>query len=162
CRAFNIYDGTSSYDDQRSENMAVTVISQDGTISVPSWVVDIDSFRRWTDSDDFPTDGRIWWLCGEVWADMSREQIFTHIEVKTEFTAVLHGLAKQNKLGRAFADGLLLSNFEADICGNPDLTFASFETLRSDRIRLIEGKEGGYVEMQGSPDMVLEIISKSS
>jgi Uma2 family endonuclease len=27
---------------------------------------------------------------------------------------------------------------------------------------LIEGKEGGFVELQGSPDMVLEVLSKSS
>ena len=35
--------------------MIVTVI--DGKISVPCWVVDIDSFRRWTDCDDFPELG---------------------------------------------------------------------------------------------------------
>ena len=142
--------------------MAVTVISADGTISVPGWVVDIDSFRRWTDSDDFPQDGRIWWLCGEVWADMSKEQIFTHLVVKNEYSFTLTGIAKAGKLGLFIPDGLLLSNFAADISGNPDGTFLTYETLRSDRIRLIEGKEGGYVELQGSPDMILEIISKSS
>jgi Uma2 family endonuclease len=142
--------------------MAVTFISEDGTISVPSWVVDIDSFRRWTDCDDFPQDGRIWWLCGEVWADMSKEQIFTHIAVKTEITAVTYGIAKKGKLGIVLGDGLLLSNFAADISGNPDMTFLLNETLRSDAIRLIEGKEGGYTELQGSPDMVLEVLSKSS
>ena len=63
--------------------MMVTVI--DGKISVPCWVVDIDSFRRWTDCDDFPTTGRVWWLCGEVWADMSKEQIFSHLAVKNEY-----------------------------------------------------------------------------
>ena len=142
--------------------MAVTVISADGTISVPSWVIDIDAFRRWTDSDDFPKDGRIWWLCGEVWADMSKEQIFTHLVVKNEYYFTLTGIAKAEKLGIFIPDGLLLSNFAADISGNPDGTFLSYATMRSDRIRLIEGKEGGYVEMQGSPDMILEIISKSS
>ena len=59
-------------------------------------------------------------------------------------------------------DGLLLSNFAADISGNPDLTFLSNDTMRSDRIRLIEGKEGGYTELQGSADMVLEVVSDSS
>ena len=45
---------------------------------------------------------------------------------------------------------------------NPDLTFLSWATLGSDRIRLIEGKDGRIVEIQGTPDMVLEIVSKSS
>jgi hypothetical protein len=140
--------------------MMVTVI--DGKISVPFWVVDIESFRRWMDTDDFPKKGRVWWLCGEVWADMSKEQIFSHIAVKTEYTAVLHSLAKKEKMGIVLADGLLLSNFAADISGNPDLTFLSNDTLRSDRIRLIEGVEGGFTELQGSADMVLEVLSDSS
>jgi Putative restriction endonuclease len=142
--------------------MVVTVISEVGTISVPGWVIDIDSFRRWSDAEDFPEEGRIWWLCGEVWVDMSKEQIFTHVGVKTEITAVTHWIAKTDKLGMVLADGLLLSNFAADICGNPDMTFLSNETLRSDRIRLIEGVEGGYTELQGSPDMLLEVLSKGS
>src|SRR4051812_23943068 len=100
-----------------------TIIGETGQFTLPHWVTDIHSFRRWRGSEDFPEHGRIWWLRGEVWADMSREQVFSHIAVKTEITAVLHGLAKMHRLGRVLADGLLLSNFEADICGNPDATF---------------------------------------
>src|SRR5262249_18465023 len=40
--------------------------------------------------------------------------------------------------------------------------FLSTATLASDRVRLIEGAETGYVEIQGSPDMVLEVVSRSS
>src|SRR5205085_1728741 len=65
-------------------------------------------------------------------------------------------------LGIYFTDGVLLSNFAADISGNPDGMFVLTETLGSDRIRLIEGKDGGFVELQGSPDLVLEIVSPSS
>ena len=57
---------------------------------------------------------------------------------------------------------LLLSNFAADVSGNPDGLFLTNDTLASDRIRLIEGKKGGFVELQGSPDMVLEVLSQSS
>ena len=28
------------------------------TIRVPEWVVDLESFRRWSDDDDFPERGR--------------------------------------------------------------------------------------------------------
>jgi Uma2 family endonuclease len=140
----------------------VMVVNEAQQISVPVQVTDLEAFRRWTDSDDFPDDVRIWWLKGEVWIDMSNEQIFTHVRVKTEITTVLHLLAKQEQLGLYFTDGLLLSNFAADISGNPDGLFLSTVTLASDRIRLIEGRDGGFTELQGSPDMVLEIISKSS
>lgn len=60
------------------------------------------------------------------------------------------------------SDGLLLSNFAADISGKPDCVFVSDATLASDRVRLLDGADGGYVELQGSPDMVLEVVSKSS
>jgi len=141
----------------------ITFIDESRRVSVPGWVTDLESFRRWTDSDDFPDEGQVWWLLGEVWIDMSKEQIFTHVQIKTEITVVLGALAKREKLGRYLTDGVLLSNFAADISGNPDGLFLSKATRTSDRIRLIEGKkEGGYVELQGTPDMVLEIVSQSS
>ena len=64
----------------------VTVLHESQRVSVPGWVTDINAFRRWTDANDFPDKARIWWLKGEVWIDMSKEQIFTHVRVKTEVT----------------------------------------------------------------------------
>jgi Uma2 family endonuclease len=138
-----------------------TIVAESGEFTLPDWVVDINSYRRWRDAPDFPEHGRIWWL-GKVWADMSREQVFTHLGVKNEYAFVLTGLAKADQRGLFIPDGLLLSNFAADISGNPDGTFISYETLASDRVRLLEGTDGGYNEVQGSPDMVLEVVSKSS
>jgi Uma2 family endonuclease len=140
----------------------ITFVSEGGEFTVPAEVVDINSFRRWLDSPEFPQRGRIWWLCGKVWADMSREQIFTHLAIKSEYTIVLGGLAKATRRGLFLPDGLLLSNFAADISGNPDATFILNETLDSDRTPLIEGAETGFVEVQGSPDMVLEVLSDGS
>ena len=62
-----------------------TIVAETCQFSLPGWVTDIDAFRRWVDAPDFPEEGNIWWLRGEVWADMSREQIFTHLAVKNEF-----------------------------------------------------------------------------
>ncbi len=140
----------------------VTIIDERHRVSVPGWVTDLEAFRRWTDMDEFPEEYRIWWLRGEVCIDMSKEQIFTHVRVKTRFTRVLDLLADQEQLGMFLTDGVLLSNFAADVCGNPDGLFLSAATLDSDRVRLIEGKEEGFVELQGSPDMVLEIVSTGS
>lgn len=140
----------------------MTVVHDDQKITVPAWVTDIEAFRRWVHSDEVPEKLPVWWLQGEVWLDVSKQQVFTHVLVKTEFTAVLSTLVKVEKLGTFFTDGLLLSNFAADISGSPDGLFISKATRKSDRVRLIEGKEAGFVEIQGSPDMVLEVMSQSS
>jgi Uma2 family endonuclease len=140
----------------------ITVIYESEKVSVPSWVVDLESFRRWADADDFPEDGRIWFLKGEVWIDMSKEQIFTHVLVKTEIAAVLRNLVKSQELGLFLGDGALLSNIAADISGILDATFVSHATLQSDRVHLVEGWEGGHVELEGAPDMVLEVVSAGS
>jgi Uma2 family endonuclease len=139
-----------------------TMITETVELTIPEWVRDIDSFRRWTDEPDFPETGTIWWLCGKVWADKSQEQLYTHNGIKTELTRVLAAIAKTERIGRYHTDGVLVSNYAADISGNPDGLFISNETLASDRIRRIEGAEGGFVEVQGSPDMVLEVVSNSS
>ena len=140
----------------------VTIVDESRRVSVPGWVTDLESFRRWTDSDDFPDEGQIWWLRGEVWIDMSKEQMFTHNVVKAELTMALRLIVTREDLGIYFTDGVLLSNFAANVSGNPDGMFVSTATLGSDRVRLLEGKEGGFVELQGTPDMVAEILSKSS
>lgn len=140
----------------------VKILLDSDVITVPAWVKDIDSFRRWTDSEDCPHEYRMGWLEEEVWIDISKEQVFSHVLVKTQMIGVVGSLAASEELGMYLSDGLLLSNFAADISGNPDGTFLSYDTLRSDRVRLIEGKCGGVTEIQGSPDMVLEVVSDSS
>ncbi len=139
-----------------------TVVFESEQIHIPNWVVDLDSFRTWADSDDFPENGRICYLQGEVWVDMSGEQIFTHLELKSEFNIVLGALIKSRNLGMYLPDGLLLTDVTADISCKPDGTFVSTGTLREERVRLVEGKDEGYVEIEGSPDMVLKIVNRSS
>lgn len=140
----------------------VTVVNDTSRVSVPSWVKSLRAFRRWADSDDFPEAGRICFLGGEVWVDMSKEQVFTHTLVKTEYSYVLTGLAKKAKSGIYLGDGLLINNALANLSAKPDGTFISEETLRAQRVRLIEGADGGYVEIEGTPDMTLEVVSDAS
>lgn len=130
-------------------------------VEIPPWVIDLDSFRAWVDRDDFPDKGRIDYIKGEVWVDMSKEQLFTHVAVKTEIAAVLGRLVKTARTDLFLGDGALLSNVDADIAVNPDAVFVS-HAGRRDRGRLLEGKTGGYVEIEGSPDMVLEVVSDTS
>jgi Uma2 family endonuclease len=130
-------------------------------VEIPLWVIDLDSFRAWMDRKDFPDQGRIDYIKGRVCIDMSKEQLFTHVAVKTEISRVLAHLVKTVRAGLFFADGALLSNVDADIAVKPDAVFVS-HAARRDRVRLLEGTKGGHVEMEGSPDMVLEVVSDSS
>ncbi len=139
-----------------------TIVLDKMVVRIPPGVDDLKSFRRWAHSDEFPDNGRICYLNGEVWVDMSKEQIFTHNQVKGEIAIVLGSLVKTDRLGRFFPDGVLLSNVSADLASQPDGTFVSNETFKAGRVRLIEGVEEGYVELEGTPDMVLEVVSPSS
>jgi Uma2 family endonuclease len=140
----------------------ISVVNEVEQVNIPAWVVDLASFRRWADTDDFPEKGNIWYLKGLVWIDMSKEQLFSHLRVKSEISTKLDTLVKDEQLGLFFPDGLFLTNISADIGGGPDATFVSFAALRAGRVRLVEGRQGGYVEVEGSPDMVLDVVSQSS
>ncbi|HEX5270491.1 MAG TPA: Uma2 family endonuclease [Gemmataceae bacterium] len=144
------------------EGNVIQFAGEGSTIDVPGWVRDVQSFRRWSDSDGFPQDRPVWWIDGRLWIDVTKEQLYTHLMVKAEYYYHLTRVVKEGNLGMFIPDGLLLSNFAAKISGNPDGTFLSHETLHSDRVRLLEGARGGITEVQGSPDMVLEVVSASS
>jgi Uma2 family endonuclease len=132
------------------------------SIHIPGWVVDLESFRRWARSDDFPERGRFAFLNGVLWMDLDMEQIFSHVDVKTEYASVLRPLAKSISLGVCLTDGVLLSNPAVGLSTEPDGLCFSFATLSCGKVRLVKGAERGYVELEGSPDMVLEVISDGS
>ena len=138
-----------------------TIVVDSTSVRIPAWVVDLESFRRWADSEEFPDSGRICYLNGEVWVDLSKEQ-FSHNQIKGEYGIVLGALAKRSRPGRYFPDGMLLTNTDADLSSKPDGTFVSIESFELGRVRLVEGAAEGYVELQGTADMVLEVISDSS
>src|SRR5690242_17892908 len=54
-------------------NSMSTIVLYDEIITIPPWVVNLDSFRNWARSDDFPDTGRICYLGEEgVWVDISK------------------------------------------------------------------------------------------
>lgn len=132
-----------------------------GMIQVPYGLLDLESFREWTRSDAFPQRGDFCWINGSVWVDLSMEELFTHNQVKTEYTSVLHWISKQNKKGYVCADRMRVSNPDANLSCEPDLMYVSFESLDAGLIRERVTREG-TTEFEGAPDMVLEILSKSS
>ena len=139
-----------------------TIVVEEQTLVIPTWVHDHASFRRWARSEDFPETGCVCYLRKGTWIDMSKEQLFTHNQVKHEYAFTLTGIIRRAKQGRYFPDGVLLSNDDADLTAQPDGVFVSYESLDVGRIRLIEGTQDGFVELEGSPEMVLEVVSRSS
>ena len=139
-----------------------TIIWDDAFVHIPNAVVDHASFRRWVDSDEFPESGRICFLNGEVWVDLSREQLYSHNQLKGECLVALGTLVRAGRLGRYFSEGALLTHTAAAYTARPDGIFVSYESLQAQRVRPVEASGGGSVELEGAPEMVLEIISDSS
>jgi Uma2 family endonuclease len=144
------------------ERMIHYIQTESAEVTIPDWVVDLESFRRWIDADDVPEKAHIAYLNNGVWIDMSKEQVFTHVLVKTKFTMRLGNLVELGELGLFLGDGARLINLDADFSVRPDCSFASNESLSSGRVKLVEGSEEGYLELEGTPDMVLEVVSPTS
>jgi Uma2 family endonuclease len=121
-------------------------------------------FRDWATSPDFPEHVRAAFIDGKVYIDMSNEDPELHVLVKGEVSRTLGTLVRDERLGKLYADGVLVSNEAAEVSNNPDASFLSAETIRTGRARLgpRKGKEGSYREIEGAPDWVLEVISDSS
>jgi Uma2 family endonuclease len=140
----------------------MTVRFIEEAVPIPAGLGDLDAFRRWAQSDDFPRHGRFAFLRGQLWVDMAMEQAFSHNRVKVRFTTVLEGLVEADDLGYVFGDRMLLSNATAGVSNEPDVMFVSFAALDAGRVTLVPGADGGVVEVVGAPDMVLEVVSNSS
>ncbi len=139
--------------------MSAVVLEE--SIRIPGKAASLEAFRKWARSAEFPSRGRYSFLGNEVWVDRSPEQLYSHNGVKGEVASVLTLLLKDLRLGRFFHDRVLVTNAGAGLSTEPDGTFVSFDTFRSKRVRRVRGSEG-YMEIVGSPDMTLEVVSSSS
>jgi Uma2 family endonuclease len=126
----------------------------------PEAVDDFDAFRRWTKSKDFPERGEYAFLGGDLWADVTMETLI-HNQFKLQITAVLSLMVVEAlKLGYFFSDRMRLVHEAVNLSSEPDAMFASHESVRSGRMRWERGRES--LEVIGTPDMVLEIVSTTS
>ena len=142
--------------------MQTVIFADESVLQIPDGISDLAAFRRWAHSDEFPEKGRIYFLDGNLWVAKSREQLFTHNQVKTEFFCMLTGIEKKTNSGTFFSNGLLLTNEAANLSCGPDGTYVLNRSFELERVRLVPGAHGGFDEMEGTPDLVLEVISDSS
>jgi Uma2 family endonuclease len=143
--------------------MIVTAANDSICVDVPESASTLDGFRTWSASDSFPQHGRITYFRQGIFLDMSPEKANAHNDVKTEITRVLGNLVRDRDLGKLYSDGLWITNDRADLSNEADATFVSWESLETGRIQLITlPDDDDGIEMRGSPDWVLEVVSNSS
>lgn len=144
--------------------MAMSVVIDD-QVEIPMDLGGLADFRRWALSDEFPERGRIDYVAGRIEVDMSPEEFFCHGILKVEIVRVLSERVKRLGMGFLFTDRTRISSPDGDLSVEPDVVFISHETLATGRVRLIAkagGVPGRYVELEGGPDLVVEIVSDSS
>ncbi len=137
----------------------------DDSLPIPGQARHLAGFRAWAVSPRFPERGRIDFLAGDLEVDMSPEDLLTHGLVKTEIAAVLQFLVTRRGLGEVYVDRARISSPAADLSVEPDVVVVFRDALDSGRLRYIpaaSGKPGRYIEMEGAPDLVVEILSDSS
>lgn len=135
-----------------------------GTFVVPPEAHRLDGFREWATRPDFPEKTRVYFNKGAVCIDMSNEELETHCKVKLAISTALDVLNAELDLGDLYPDGVLLTNAAAEVSNNPDGLFVLWESFDEGRVEKVARRDapGEFVELEGTPDWVLEVVSKSS
>ncbi|MBI2805757.1 MAG: Uma2 family endonuclease [Planctomycetes bacterium] len=131
-------------------------------IIVPGWVNTLAEYRRWAETDDYPQTGWVSYLDGKIWVDPNLEEFFTHNRVKQAFNYMFGSLFEREPVADFVPDRMLLVNTIANLSTEPDGLFYLWDTMRSGRLGLVPGKKTGYMQLEGTPDGVLEIVSDGS
>lgn len=147
----------------REHVMATSILLEDG-IEIPT-IGSLDDFRRWVRSDEFPERGRFDFINGRVEVDMAAEDLFFHSTAKSEISLVAGARVKLDRIGYYFIDRTRITCPEASLSVEPDLAVVTFQALETGRVRLVpkvKGAKDRFIEIEGGPDLVAEIVSDSS
>ena len=141
---------------------AVSDLVIDGEFRMPV-ITTFEEFVEWWTSDARPERGRFAFLGGIVWVDLMSEQLYTHNRVKVAFTLALEQLSLDQGTGTYFDDGADLLNDTALLATTPDGVYVADATFASGRVVEQPSRhQVGVVRLEGTPDMVLEVVSDSS
>lgn len=142
---------------------AVLIRSEDREVAIPTWVESLESFRRWALSEEFPQHGRIDYIDGAIEVDMSPSRLTSHGDVKVEIGRVIANRVLGQDLGKVYIDQTRVSCVEPRLSCEPDILVLLHETVESGRITFDDaGKPGDPLEIEGGPDLVVEVVSRSS
>lgn len=131
---------------------------------IPAQVYDLERFRQWSQSEQFPEHGRIDYLDGQVEVDLSPEDIHRHGTLKSEISSELSSLVQKTRLGIVLIDRSRVVSPAAGLSVEPDVVVVFHSTFEAGRVREVPSARGGagVIELEGAPDLVVEILSDSS
>ena len=141
------------------------VILPSDAVRIPAGVHVLEEFRRWCQDSEFPARGRIDYLQGDLEVDMSAEDLFTHGTPKAAIAARLHAMVVEDGRGAVFIDCTRVVSPAARLSVEPDVVVVLRESVAAGRVRPVPSspqRAGRYVELEGAPDLVVEVISDSS
>lgn len=142
--------------------MATVLLDQE--IEIPT-IRDLAEFRRWALSADFPERGRIDYIDGRIEVDMSPEDLFTHGSLKARVCHEIQDRVDEMDLGHVFVGETRISNPVGNVSAEPDVVVLTHAALRDGRAKLIpkaSGEPQRFIEIEGAPDLIVEIVSDSS
>ena len=135
------------------------------SLRIPADASTFDGFRRWAHSPDFPETGRIDYLAGSLEIDMSPEDLHTHGSLKVAIAVALHAVVEAPDRGEIFVDRARVTSRFAALSVEPDVVVVLWESLRAGRLRYVpksSNEPDRYTEIDGPPDVVVEVVSDSS
>ncbi|HUY32779.1 MAG TPA: Uma2 family endonuclease [Pirellulales bacterium] len=146
------------------EGTSVRGITIDGHLRVPADIDSLQKFREWVHADDFPEKMRVSYIAGDVEVQMSPENAEFHGKPKVQLIMRLALLIEEREIGDLYTDSMMLVCPEADLATEPDVVFCSYDAQRAGRVRASEwvAGSGNLVEIVGAPDLVVEVVSRSS
>lgn len=142
--------------------MSVAAVLGTEPVFVPEEVRDLASFRAWVHSADLPKRPKVHFLNGQVWVEPEMEEIRTHTRVKTALGVALAALVEQSGEGFYLGDGLRYTNEDGDFSTEPDAVVILTEAWEERRVWTDAGPRADATELVGTPDIVVEIVSRHS
>jgi Uma2 family endonuclease len=133
-------------------------------VEIPT-IRNLAEFRQWALSDAFPERGRIDYIAGRIEVDMSPEDFFTHGTLKTRVAAEISDRVEELDLGHTLIAETRVSSVPGDVSAEPDVVVITHEAFDAGRVTLVpkaSGEPDRFVEVEGGPDLVVEIVSDSS
>ncbi len=144
--------------------MATVLLEDHAQIEIPT-IRNLAEFRTWALSDVFPQRGRIDYIGGRIEIDMSPEDYYTHGTLKSRVARAIGDRVDELDLGDILIAETRISDVPADLSAEPDMVVISYQTFDDGKARLVpkaSREADRYVEVEGSPDLIVEIVSDSS
>jgi Uma2 family endonuclease len=127
-------------------------------LEIPHTALSLDGFREWVASMGEAAP-RMCFTSGRLHIEMSPQDYVTHGPIVDAINDALVALTRERDLGRYFRAPNWFTEEASDLSTEPDGFFVQWASIESGRVRVNPERTS---ELLGRPDMVLEVVSKSS